>query len=181
VGPNAPTHIIGGFATVNLPYGLTISARGEYQGGHYIYDGAAWNAIRRSVIWPGCYDVYNIIEKQGYDQTTAKQRAMCDVEWNRQSYLIYPADFFKIREITASIPIPDRFMPWGEDASFTLSGRNVWRWLNDDFPVLDPEMTSEPGRHQFGGIPGSFPPRAHSASTDVDRGNPCSLLRGGKP
>jgi TonB-linked SusC/RagA family outer membrane protein len=142
VGPNAPTHVIGGFATVNLPYGLTISARGEYQGGHYIYDGAAWNAIRRSVIWPGCYDVYNIIEKQGYDQTTAKQRAMCDVEWNRADYLIYPADFFKIREITASIPIPDRFMPWGEDASFTLSGRNVWRWLNDDFPVLDPEMTN---------------------------------------
>jgi hypothetical protein len=142
VGPNAPTHIIGGFATVNLPYGLTISARGEYQGGHYMYDGAAWNAIRRSVIWPGCYDVYNIIEKQGYDQTTAKQRAMCDVEWNRADYLIYAADFFKIREITASIPIPDRFMPWGEDASFTVSGRNVWRWLNDDFPVFDPEMTN---------------------------------------
>ena len=127
---------------MNLPYGLTISARGEYQGGHYIYDGAAWNAIRRSVIWPGCYDVYNIIEKQGYDQTTAKQRAMCDVEWTRADSLIYPADFFKIREITASIPIPDRFMPWGEDASFTLSGRNVWRWLNDDFPVLDPERTN---------------------------------------
>ncbi len=142
IGPNAPTHIIGGFLTFDLPYGLTISTRGEYQGGNYIYDGAAWNAIRRSVIWPGCYDVYNIIEKQGYEQLTAKQRAMCDVAWNRADYLVYPAEFFKIREITASIPIPERFLPWGEDATFTVSGRNVWRWLNDDFPVLDPEMTN---------------------------------------
>ena len=142
VGPNAPTHIIGGFMTLSLPYGLTVSARGEYQGGHYMYDGAAWNAIRRSVIWPGCYDEYNIIEGQGEDALTAKQRAMCQVQHNRADYLIYPADFFKLREVTASIPIPEGLLPWGEDATFTISGRNVWRWVNEDFPVFDPEMTN---------------------------------------
>jgi hypothetical protein len=146
IGPNAPTHIIGAFTTLNLPYGITLSARGEFQGGHYVYDGAAWNAIRRSVIWPGCYEEYNIIEKQGEDALTAKQRCMCQVEHNKDDFVIYPADFFKIREITASVPIPEswlqRLMPFADDAIFTLSGRNVFRWVNDDWPVFDPEMTN---------------------------------------
>ncbi len=142
IGPNAPTHIIGGFTTVQLPYGITLSARGEYQGGHYIYDGAAWNAIRRSVIWPGCYDVYSIMADQGSDALTAYQKAQCLVEFNRADYLVYDADFFKLREITAVFPIPERWLPWGEGWTLTISGRNVWRWVNQDFPVFEPEMTN---------------------------------------
>jgi TonB-dependent SusC/RagA subfamily outer membrane receptor len=142
IGPNAPTHIIGGFTTVQLPYGITLSARGEYQGGNYIYDGAAWNAIRRSVIWPGCYDVYSTIADEGLNALTAKEKAQCLVEFNRADYRVYDRDFFKLREITASVPIPQSWLPWGEDATFTISGRNVWRWVNDDFPVFEPEMTN---------------------------------------
>lgn len=146
IGPNAPTHIIGGFLSLQLPYGISVATRGEFQGGHYIYDGAAWNAIRRSVIWPGCYDVYAISETQGQSALTAEQRGMCLVDFAKDDFIIYPADFFKIREITASVPIPDswlqRVMPFAEDASFTVSGRNVWRWVNEDWPVFDPEMTN---------------------------------------
>lgn len=146
IGPNAPTHIITGFTTLDLPYGITLSARGEFQGGHYIYDGAAWNAIRRSVVWPGCYDEYTTIETQGEDALTAKERGMCQVEHNKDDFLIYPADFLKIREITASVPIPESWlaslMPFSDDATLTISGRNVWRWVNEDWPVFDPEMTN---------------------------------------
>jgi TonB-linked SusC/RagA family outer membrane protein len=146
IGPNAPTHIISGFTTLNLPNGITVSARGEFQGGHYIYDGAAWNAIRRSVIWPGCYGEYTIAETQGSDALTAKQRGQCVVAHNQDDFLIYPADFFKIREITATLPVPESWvsslMPFADDATLTISGRNVWRWVNGDWPVFDPEMTN---------------------------------------
>ena len=36
----------------------------------------------------------------------------------------------------------NRLMPFAEDATFTISGRNVWRWVNEDWPVFDPEMTN---------------------------------------
>lgn len=142
-GPNQPTHIIGGFTTVGLPGGLTLSARGEFQGGHFIYDGAAWNAVRRSVSWAGCFDAYRINETTGRDGVTALDRARClDVGGPNHvdELFIYPAEFFKLRELTLNVPIPDRWLPAGEGATLTVSGHNVWRWVNDDFPVFEPEM-----------------------------------------
>jgi len=55
-GPNAPTKFFGVFTTLALPYGFTASARGEYQGGHYVTATVANSAISRSVTWAGCYD-----------------------------------------------------------------------------------------------------------------------------
>ena len=59
-GPNQPTKIFGLNTTISLPKGLTLNARGEYQGGHYVTVGVADNAVGRSVVWAGCNDVYNI-------------------------------------------------------------------------------------------------------------------------
>ena len=39
----------------HFPLGVQFSARGEYEGGHYMYDGAGFNAVQRSVRWPASF------------------------------------------------------------------------------------------------------------------------------
>ncbi|MCA9738575.1 MAG: SusC/RagA family TonB-linked outer membrane protein [Gemmatimonadota bacterium] len=146
-GPNLPTTILGVNTTLHLPAGIQLIARGEYQGGHYMYDGAAAAALSRSVKWPGCFNAYNTIETQGYDALTAIERARCGGASTFESdYMIYPADFFKIRELSLSIPIPENLLVGGmQSANLTLSGRNIWRWVNEDFITFEPEMGNNDG------------------------------------
>ena len=145
-GPNLPTHIWGLNTMLRFPAGITVHARGEYQGGHYMYDGAAYNAVVRSVRWPGCFEAYTIQETQGNDALTAKQRAQCiDIANVLPDFFVYPADFFKIREVTATIPIPQRLVPGATRATLSLSGHNLFRWVNEDFPVFEPEQAANAG------------------------------------
>jgi TonB-dependent SusC/RagA subfamily outer membrane receptor len=145
IGPNEPTHIFGVHSTFTLPAGISLTARGEYQGGHYIYDGAAYNAVSRSVRWPGCFEAYLIQETEGDAGLTALQRAQCLVANVRSDWFIYPADFFKLREVTLSAPVPARLLPGSTRATLTLTGRNIWKWVNEDFPVFEPEMGNNEG------------------------------------
>src|SRR5438128_837030 len=59
-GPQQPTLILGQSLTLRLPKGITLSARGEYQGGAWIQDGASFNALSRSVRWPTCSRAYAV-------------------------------------------------------------------------------------------------------------------------
>jgi hypothetical protein len=144
-GPNMPTHTFGVMTAMTLPYGITFNARGEYMGGHYMYDGAAYNAVVRSVRWPGCYDFYTLQETGRENQATALQRARCTVSLTREGFFVYPSDFFKLREVSLSVPIPARYLRGATSARLTLSGFNVWKWLNEDFPTFDPETGSNAG------------------------------------
>jgi len=144
IGPANPLQIIGMNTTVHLPFGMLLTTRGEYQGGHYIYDLAAFNAVTRSVIWAGCYNVYAIEQTQGRDAVPAEERARCFLP-TRADHHIYPADFFKIREVSFFAPIPERFAPGSSRASFTLSGRNIFRWTKPEFRTFDPEMSNNSG------------------------------------
>lgn len=140
-GPNEPTHIIQGNTLLRLPYGITLSARGEYQGGHFISNGAEANAISRSVRWPGCFETYAIEETQGRSAVTAGERARClDISDFQGSFSIVPSDFFKLRDVTAQIPVPEGWLPRTDQATLTLSGRNLARWTREEFNTMDPEI-----------------------------------------
>ncbi len=39
-------------------HGISVSARGEYEGGHFMYDGAGFNAVQRSVTALAIYDQF---------------------------------------------------------------------------------------------------------------------------
>jgi hypothetical protein len=144
-GPNLPKHTYGMQTNLSLPYGIVFNARGEYMGGHYMYDGAAYNAVVRSVRWPGCYDFYTLQETGRAAEATALDRARCTVSSTRADYFIYPADFFKLREISLSVAIPQRFVRRASSARLTLAGYNLWKWVNQDFPVFDPETGNNGG------------------------------------
>ncbi len=164
-GPNLPTETYGVHTNLRLPYNMTLVARGEYNGGHYISDGAANAATSRSVRWPGCYDFYTLTETGRTSEVKAIDTARCTVAGTRGDYWIYPADYFKLREVSLSIPIPQRMLRGARSASFTLSAHNAWKWVNDDFKTFDPETGNNGGfdssvRSILEHVP---PPAAYSA------------------
>jgi hypothetical protein len=145
-GPNLPTHTWGFNTALTLPAGITLNARAEYMTGGWMQDGAAFAAVSRSVRWPGCYDFYTLQETGKYDQTTALDRARCTVSSSLQDFFLYPTDYAKLREVSLSIPVPRRLLLGGaSSARLTLSGNNIWKWVNKDFPVFDPETQANGG------------------------------------
>jgi outer membrane receptor protein involved in Fe transport len=139
-GPNSPTLGFGINTNVNLPGGFVLSARGEYQGGHFVTATVANSAVSRSVSWAGCYDEYSIEEDGGRDALTALQRARCDADLTDSNFWAEKADFFKIREISLQYQLPPSMLMGADAASLTLSGRNLYRWTNSEWTHFDPEM-----------------------------------------
>jgi TonB-dependent starch-binding outer membrane protein SusC len=148
-GPNQPTRTIGLSTVFELPRGIELSARGEYQGGHYISDGASYNMVDRGNGAPSCASAYahvpygaaNPNQQPGMAQVPALERVRC----YRQNLLpgswVYPADFFKLRSLTLSMPV-DGLVPGTNSTVVTLSLRNGWRWRNSEFWSFDPEMSA---------------------------------------
>jgi len=95
-----------------------------------MYDGAAFNAVTRSVRWPGCYEFYTLQETNRLSEATALQTARCTVSLAKDSYFIYPASFFKLRDLSLTMPVSQRFIRRASSAQFTLAGHNVWKWVN---------------------------------------------------
>ena len=165
-GPNQPTKIVGLNSTFTLPKGIRVSARGEYQGGHYVTAGVANSAVSRSVIWAGCNAVYNTAGEAplsptspGRGQLTALERAKCDADLTDSNFWAEKADFFKIRELSLQAPLPESWVPGSNGASVTVSGRNIFRWTNDEWTHFDPEMGGNNDNNPIsrdGAQPGSF-------------------------
>ena len=168
-GPNQPTSTYGVSTSLQMPFGMRFSARGEYLAGHYIYDGAAFNAITRSIRWPGCYEFYRLQEAGQVSQAKNIDVARCTQALARSDFFIYPADFFKIRDMSFTVPIPAKYLRGASAGSLTLGAHNFWRWLNDGFPVFDPETGNNGGfdsdvRSILEHVP---PPATYSASIRI--------------
>ena len=144
-GPNLPKFTFGMQTGLELPKGLSLRARGEYMGGNYMYDGAAFNAVTRSIRWPGCYDYYTLQETGRIAEAKAIDAARCNAAATKADYFIYPADFFKLREISLSAPIPTKYLRGATSARVIFSGQNIYKWVNKDFPVFDPETGNNDG------------------------------------
>jgi outer membrane receptor protein involved in Fe transport len=149
-GPSEPTHIIGLHTTLELPKGISLTARGEYQGGHYVSDFASnLMAQRTGPGAMGCDEIYRIIphERDQYlgtgdthanlGQVRALDRARCYTR-SRGDLWIMPRDFAKLREITIQAPVPFA-IPGAESAQITASVRNLFRWVTSEFYSHDPE------------------------------------------
>jgi outer membrane receptor protein involved in Fe transport len=145
-GPNLPDLTISPSISVQLPHGIAISARGEYQGGGYIFDSGTENAQSRGItVWPTCLHANAEIEAGRGDQLTAYERQFCIVSNFKARSTIYPTDFFKLRELSVRVGIPTKWVPGATGASLTFSARNWYRWVNDDFKMFDPEMMANDG------------------------------------
>ncbi len=145
-GPGTPTRTINLNTSLELPRGFRFNVSGEYQGGHFISDGASSNMVDRGNGAPACDEVYQLVP-YGSDLATtdvsqirALDRARC-YRGSVTGAWIYPADFFKLRDVTLVVPI-GVFFRSARNAQLTFSLRNAIRWTNDEFGAFDPEMIS---------------------------------------
>src|SRR5439155_92924 len=82
--------------------GIELSARGEYQGGAWIQDGASFNALSRSVRWPTCSRAYAVaytgangaLDPTKVSLLTARERKEClPLNTNLDTFW-FPQDFW---------------------------------------------------------------------------------------
>lgn len=147
-GPNQPTHIIGVNLTLGLPKGILFSARGEYQGGHYINSAASSFMVNRGAGSPSCQVAYDQVPYATGDpnnhpnigNVNALMRTRCYRQNIQSNSWIFPSDFFRLRSVSVQIPI-GQYTSQLRSASFTITGRNLLTWKNNDFWEFDPEMT----------------------------------------
>ena len=140
-GPSQPTRIIGGSLSIRTWRNIQLSARGEYQGGAYINEDASYQAISRSVLWPTCFGAY--AKQTAQQPLTVKETLTCVPANARQDMFIFKADFFKIRDITLTVPL-GRAIPRTMSSSLVFSAQNIFRH-NYGMPIFDPEMSGNDG------------------------------------
>jgi len=150
-GPLQPTKILGGSATLRLPRGIQLSARGEHQSGAWIADGASDAGLSRSVrSWPTCMRAVLVLASDGAANDAA-QRATALTPWEQTvcpgagrvydgDALWYKQDFFKLRDLTLTVPVTFA-VPTAETAVLRVSVQNYFRKIYD-LPMFDPEMVS---------------------------------------
>ena len=141
-GPNQPTLTITPNTSIALGAGITVSARGEYLGGHYIFDRQSTTSAQRGQVSPLCDDAVPALKAGQRGQLTAFDIYACSGEFS--AHLVYPNDFFRIRDLTVSAPVPFT-VPGTNNATLTLSVQNFWTWKNEDFLAMDPEMAGNNG------------------------------------
>ncbi len=147
-GPQQPTLILGQQLTVHLPKGITLSARGEYQGGAWIQDGTSFNALSRSVRWPTCARAYPFLYPGGsttldtvtyISQVTARERTECIAAHTNVDTFWFPQDFWKLRDVTLTIPV-GWAMRRVSSATLSITAQNYLKWINKELRLFDPEM-----------------------------------------
>ena len=137
-GPSQPTRIIGGNINIRGWRNITLSARGEYQGGAFIEEGASFNALSRSVLWPTCASAYKNISTG--QPITVRETLTCIPTNVRTDMFVFKADFFKVRDISLTVPL-GRLIPRTASSTFIFSAQNIFR-KNFGMPLFDPEMTN---------------------------------------
>jgi hypothetical protein len=143
-GPAQPTRIINLNSSLRFWRGIELSARGEFQGGHYLNEDASFQALSRTVRWPTCSNAYKKIDAGQQAQLTVRENLICVQRNIRSDMFIYPADFFKLRDVSLRVPLGS-VIPRTQSSQLVLSAGNWFTWKNKDFPVFDPEQAGNDG------------------------------------
>ncbi|MCK5652271.1 MAG: TonB-dependent receptor, partial [Gemmatimonadetes bacterium] len=150
IGPQYPTWSWGVNTNLVLFRTVTLDALGEFHGGHYVTGGVQYGNSYRWV-WPPCFPIYEewFANGEAIGDLTAYELGTCIRGFHQSGYRVSKADFFKLRSVSLSFQIPQRFLVGGMgSASFRLSGRNILTITDSHW--LDPETTED------GSIRGDF-------------------------
>jgi TonB-dependent starch-binding outer membrane protein SusC len=172
IGPVMPTRLLGFSTSLSIGDNITVDALLEHQGGHYLPNYTGYQDARRGV-WFDCYEIQRAmaaVYKGGaqslLDPYTAMQRARCATNimgagavtnqgGHDSSYWYEKADFWKLRSISVSYQLPEAWIQGVADrATFTLAGRNLFKWTN--FTGTDPEVEDYSDRAGQGGGAGAY-------------------------
>lgn len=140
VGSNRPTRTFTAYTTLVGPYGISLSGRGEYQGGGYAYSLMDGESITRGIRWPSCFNSYPAIDAGNVSELTARERAFCISANSNRDFAIFPLDFFRMRDVTLSAPV-DFLVPGASSARLSLSAQNFFTWKKAKDTFADPETS----------------------------------------
>ncbi len=141
-GANQPTLTLTPSTSIRFTNGIILTARGEYMGGHFIFDRQSSSSAQRGQVSPLCDAAVPMIAAGQRDQLNALDRYLCTGDYSAE--LVYPNDFFRLRELTLQAPVPVQ-IPGASSATITVSAQNFWTWKNSDFLAMDPEMAGNEG------------------------------------
>ena len=155
-GSNLPTTFINPSITVRAPGGITLAARGEYKGNFYMNEQVF--AIGRSVRSPLCYPYY--VTPGTSNELKPDIPAIWYARCNRadsEGY-VWDATFFKLRSVSANIPMNFMFPERFNTTMLTIALNNSYLWMKE-MPFMDPETMGDPS--------GSGPQRAFNFEETV--------------
>ena len=155
-GPTYPTLIWSPRTSIRAPGGITLSANGEFRGGHYTQErNFTSGGVGRGAWMPVCWDYYvnpydgptNNYARPGPEFTRALKpdtpalwRAICTPSTTRDSLTARKSDFFRLRNVSAQIPVNAVFPERISNAVLTVTVSNYWSWFNDQWVIGDPEQ-----------------------------------------
>ena len=154
-GPTEPTLTWAPRTTVRIPGGITLSALGEFRGGFYHPGSFLTGAVGRGGWAIDCWDWYvnpydgpaNNFVTPGPEwthelkpETPALFRAACSRSHTTTGFSVRKADYFRLRNVSAQIPIDFAFPDRISNAILTLQLTNAWTRYHKDWKVFDPEM-----------------------------------------
>jgi outer membrane receptor protein involved in Fe transport len=124
---NRPSVLAGGTATLRMPYGITVSARGDYQGGHGYWRGTNPIPIGRNVRSPACFPYYaNDENVQLKLDTPAIWVQRCNSALGGQGSYDHKGDIFQLRTVSATVPMDFLFPDRIQNSTLTLVFGNAW-------------------------------------------------------
>lgn len=153
LGSPYPTRTIGLSTGIELGGSLTLEALGEFHLGGFLLNNIAYQNARIGT-WPGCFEVQQkeirllAGDSGAFDDVTALERARCalntsEIAHFRESW-IEKSDYFRLRNISATVQLPERLRPPGaRAASLQIAARNLLTIT--DFNGPDPEVNDNPG------------------------------------
>jgi TonB-dependent starch-binding outer membrane protein SusC len=142
LGSAVPTKLASFSNTLTLFTNFRLYALLDYQGGHYLFNYKEYNRCALVSNGPNC----ERLNRAGISDTV---RALYGTGGGTPTVLTSPmtqtlyvekADFVKLRDVSLTFTLPDRFARRGrmQAASIALSGRNLAMWT--DYTGLDPEV-----------------------------------------
>jgi TonB-linked SusC/RagA family outer membrane protein len=152
IGPTYPRNTWGFTTSFRFGRLLTLDAVGEAQLGHFLYAGTSYQNARRWV-WPECreivarYDAEEDAGGTGTDVLNAWESAKCVRGYTTYGMWGEPADFFKLRTVSAAFFLPT-FIPGTRAITLLVQGRNLLTIT--DFPGADPEASEDGSRTELG-------------------------------
>jgi len=147
IGPAIPKRTIQLGSTFDVGRSVSLSVLMDHQGGHFRHDHTLrWlmdprRDVRQDVEYGG-----RIIATAGPVASICRDSPNDLVEQIcrtnsllTEGYFVVPADFWKLREVTASYRLPERVSESlrASSVTLTLAGRNLWRWMKQE--SLEPE------------------------------------------
>ncbi|MDQ6829008.1 MAG: SusC/RagA family TonB-linked outer membrane protein [Gemmatimonadota bacterium] len=161
IGTPAPTHFGSIGNTVTLFGKIRLYALVDWRGGNIVYNANEANRCT-GALGAGLCDV-NYNPKNYSAARVAEANATVGLTQGAQDQYIQDASFVKLREVSATLTLPDRFARGFKHASFTLSARELGLWTNYRGP--DPQVSSN-NASSLGGIDqGLIPPLSRLTAT----------------